>query len=63
MVEGKHDILKKVNDADAKHKELKQEVYVLLEQLASLEKIINDKLIEIDSIEKEYVNLMSKLME
>lgn len=62
-MENKHEILKRVNDADAKHKQLKQEVYNLLEQLKVLENEINNKLAEIDQVETEYVNLMGKLME
>lgn len=61
-MEGKHHILKQINDADQRHKQLKQEVFDLLDQIKSLEESVNSKLTEIDSIEQEYVELISKLM-
>lgn len=61
-MEGKHHILKQINDADQRHKQLKQEVFDLLDQIKSLEESVNSKLAEIDSIEQEYVELISKLM-
>lgn len=63
MEAGKHDILKKINDADIKHKQLKQEVLDMLDQIKVLEEAINNKLEEIDILERDYVGLMGKLME
>lgn len=60
---GKHEILKNINDLDLKHKQLKQEVFELLDQIKTLEDLVNKKLIEIDDIEKNYVDLMTKLVE
>lgn len=59
----KHDILKRINDADLKHKHLKQEILDILDQIKILENDINNKLAEIDILEREYVDLMGKLME
>ena len=62
MSENKYDILKRVNDITSKHDELKSEIINILDEINHLEENVNKKIEELDVLEKEYVDLVGKLV-
>ena len=55
------ELLKMSNDVTAKHNALKQEIINHTIEADELEKKINEKLIILDQLEKNYVALMEEL--
>ena len=51
------------NDIKAKHDALKQEIITLTFDMEELEKKLNEKAIELQELEKNYVEIVEKLME
>lgn len=55
------ELLKMSNDVTAKHNALKQEIINHTIEVDELEKKINEKIIILDQLEKNYVALMEEL--
>lgn len=54
-------LLKMVNDVKAKHESLKQEIINHTFEIDVLEKKVNEKLVAIELLEKNYVDLMEEM--
>lgn len=55
------ELLKIGNDIKAKHDALKQEIINYSFQLEELEKAINSKILELDNLEKNYIEIVEIL--
>jgi hypothetical protein len=55
------EILKFINDLKINHESLKNEVFKLLDDIDQIEIIINNKIVELKDIEKNYTILIEEL--
>jgi len=55
------EILKFINDLKTNHELLKNEVFKLLDDIDQIEIIINNKIVELKDIEKNYTILIEEL--
>lgn len=56
------DLLHELNHVKSKHETIKSEIQTLLDEVYKREKIINEKLKNLNEVEQEYVGLMQELM-
>jgi uncharacterized coiled-coil DUF342 family protein len=54
-------LLKKGNDIKARHDALKQEIFDYTHEIEKLEKQLNEKVIELQELEKNYVEIVEIL--
>jgi len=57
------ELQKMVNDIKAKHDALKQEIIGYTYEMEKLEKILNEKVKLLQELEKNYVEIIEKIME
>mgnify|MGYP000898520450 FL=1 len=62
-MEGKYQILNKIKKIEIKFNELKSSLLKKIDEIESLKKQIENEEIQLDSLEKEYVDLIEKLIE
>lgn len=62
-MEGKYQILNKIKKIEIKFNELKSSLLKKIDEIESLKKQIENEEMQLDSLEKEYVNLIEKLIE
>ena len=56
-----HELLHEINEAKKWHESTKKEIFGITHEIEELEKIVNEKLIQLENIEKNYVDLMKEL--
>lgn len=61
-MEGKYQILNKIKKIEIKFNELKSSLLKKIDEIESLKKQIENEEIQLDSLEKEYVDLIEKLI-
>lgn len=59
----KTQILRLIDNIKVKHDTLKKEIINHTHEIETIEKTINTKIIEIDELEKNYIELVEKLYE
>ncbi len=62
-MEGKYQILNKIKKIEIKFNELKSSLLKKIDEIESLKRQIENEEIQLDSLEKEYVDLIEKLIE
>ena len=62
-MEGKYQILDKIKKVEIKFNNLKSSIIKKIDDIELLKKELEKEEIQLDSLEKEYVNLIEKLIE
>jgi hypothetical protein len=55
------ELLVMINNVKISHDKLKQEIFSYLQEIENLSELINKREIELNSVEKQYVNLIEEL--
>ena len=56
-----HQLLHDIGEAKKWHEAIKAEIIGITNEIEGLEKIVNEKLVHLENIEKDYVDLMKEL--